>query len=322
MNPSEDPSDRLLDSLLSEQAKGKPDEALLRAISSRLGARDSKRPRDRSFNFVWPAAGAAVVLLAAAGLFWNHGNETAAVIDDRELAVRDHPVKSTDEHGDPLLSEGDGPLPGTEALKPVADDGSRAVGADPDHLLDSLSFILEEDTAWYVQFGFESEGKWAPRIVGKAHDGTRFKNRVAAVEMLSPGDVFFKDLSMAGRFKFLGFTERQVTSERTGITRIAKIGQYEDLKPNKLGVRYESQQSLPRAKIDASAYHDRTAVLELEALGFDGMEFKVEERTWFSLPPGGGEKRFFLEDVRADRIVVTMENPDSTTKTRVIAKGQ
>ena len=36
MNPSEDPSDRLVDSLLKEQSRGKADEDLLRSIEEML----------------------------------------------------------------------------------------------------------------------------------------------------------------------------------------------------------------------------------------------------------------------------------------------
>lgn len=70
MNPSEDPSDRLLDSLLSEQARCKPDHALLSAVSSKLGPRASGRPGDRSVSYFWSAA-AAILLLAAGGVWWS-----------------------------------------------------------------------------------------------------------------------------------------------------------------------------------------------------------------------------------------------------------
>ena len=47
MNPSEDPNDRLIDSLLSEQAKGKPDEALLRAVAAHAGVAPEELDRAR-----------------------------------------------------------------------------------------------------------------------------------------------------------------------------------------------------------------------------------------------------------------------------------
>ena len=322
MTPSEDPSDRLLDSLLSEQARGKPDQALLSAVSSKLESSASDQSGARSFKYIWHAAAVAVLTLAAAGLFWNDGNESAVVIDDRELAVRDPSVKPAEDGGEPLSSDRDVRIPGMEDTKPVADYGSTTEAVDSDHLLNSLRFVEEEHTSWYVQFGYESDGKWAPKLVGVSSTGQRFGNRTSGEGLLlEPGDIFFNDLSMAGRFKFIGFSERDVTSEMTKITQTVKIALFEDLKPNKAGVRYESQQPLPRARIDASAYHDRTAVLELAIPGFDGMEFKVEERTWFSLPPGAGENRCFLAEVLPDRIVVEMEKKDGTKEARVIAKN-
>lgn len=51
MNPSEDPNDRLIDSLLSEQTKGKPDEVLLRAVASKIQAPPKARSERRNLDF-------------------------------------------------------------------------------------------------------------------------------------------------------------------------------------------------------------------------------------------------------------------------------
>ena len=71
MNPSEDPNDRLIDSLLREQAKGKSDEALLRAIATKMQAVPKAKSERRNLDFFWPATAAAVVLPTAGGLFWK-----------------------------------------------------------------------------------------------------------------------------------------------------------------------------------------------------------------------------------------------------------
>ena len=58
MNPSEDPNDRLIDSLLREQAKGKSDEALLRAIATKMQAVPKAKSERRNLDFFWPATAA------------------------------------------------------------------------------------------------------------------------------------------------------------------------------------------------------------------------------------------------------------------------
>ena len=342
MNPSEDPNDRLIDSLLSEQAKGKPDEALLRAVASKMqSAPKAKSPR-RNLDFFWPATAAAVVLLAAGGLLWkafeNPGDETRRLVEapgpDPEKAGDPLPVAtpgeeevaSQEENRPPVVEpevaeagEGNpGPEPeiaGTGDPKPVLDQESGGKMDDQIQALNALRYVRDESAMWYVQFGFESQGKWAPKLVARSASGKRAESKVSALEMISPGDTFFKDGFMAGRFKFLGFTERQITSERTKLTNNVKFAEYEDLRHNKKGERYESQYGLPDAQLTQSAYYDRTAVME-----FEGAEFEVEERTKFSLPPGGEDGEFFLKQVTPERIVVEFPGADGKAVVREIAR--
>lgn len=188
-------------------------------------------------------------------------------------------------------------------------------------LINKLAYLKDESIQWYVQFGFESEGKWAPKLLGLDPAKKPFDNKVSALEMLQAGDTFFKDGSMAGRFKFTGIIEKEVTSERTKLTQKVRFAQYEDLKENKKGEKYESQYGLPNAQIDASSYYDRTAVLELQAIGYEGKEFKVEERTAFAIPPDAPEKNYFLKQVTPDSIVVEYKDASGATQTKEIKKG-
>jgi hypothetical protein len=188
-------------------------------------------------------------------------------------------------------------------------------------LIDKLAYLKDESTMWYVQFGFESEGKWAPKIRIRTPDGKQIENKVSALEMIKPGETFFKEKEMAGRFKFTGIIEKEVTSERTNLTQMVKFGQYEDLKPNKAGDKYESQYGLPDAQLTASAYYDRFAVLDLQAVGYAGQEFKVEERAAFALPSDAPEKNYFLKQVTPDSIVVEYKDADGATQTKEIKKG-
>ena len=332
MNTSEDPNDRLIDSLLSEQAKGKPDEALLRAIASKMQSPAKAKSTRRNLDFFWPATAAAVVLLAAGGLLWNALEKPDEKAGRLVEAPGPDPVKAPEKAGDtlPVAAPGEGEVanqeeeipPGVEPEiagagdpKPVLDQESGGGMDDPVQALNALRYVRDESTMWYVQFGFESEGTWAPKLVALTGGGERKGNKVSALNMLKPGETFFKEGFMAGRFKFLGITEREVTSERTKLIRKVKFAHYEDLKPNKKGQRYESEYGLPDAGLTKKAYYDRTAVLE-----FEGKEFKVEERRKFSLPPGGEGRDFFLQQVTPEQVVVEATGVDGKVVVREIAR--
>lgn len=189
-------------------------------------------------------------------------------------------------------------------------------------LINKLAYVKDESIMWYVQFGIEAGGKWAPRFVGLTPDKkTKLQNRVSAVEMLSPSDNFFKEGEFANRFKFTGLEEREVKSERTGLVQRVKFALYEELKPTKKGDKYESQAGLPDAELEAKAYYDRTAVLDLRAIGYEGKEFKVEERTKFALPPDATEKNYLLKKVTPTGIEVEYTDASGQTQTREIPKG-
>jgi hypothetical protein len=55
-------------------------------------------------------------------------------------------------------------------------------------------------------------------------------------------------------------------------------------------------------------------------LEFQGKEFKVEERTGFSLPPGGEGEEFFLKQVTPERVVVEVTGVDGKVVVREISK--
>jgi hypothetical protein len=66
--------------------------------------------------------------------------------------------------------------------------------------------------------------------------------------------------------------------------------------------------------------HDRTAFLELQAVGEKGKLFPVEEGTKFALPSGGDEKSYLLKEVTPEAIVVEFEGKDGTESV-TIPKG-
>lgn len=189
-------------------------------------------------------------------------------------------------------------------------------------LIKKLAYVRDESIKWYVLYNLDTDGKWAPRLTYVGPDGKLQENRVSMMNMLKPGDVFFAEGSLMGqRFKFTGFTQKEVESQRTHTKQMVKVGLFEDLSENKKGDKYESQASLPKAEIEANAYYDRKAVLELRAIGNAGKEFKIQERTAFALPPDAPTKNYFLKKVTPDGIEVEVTKEDGSKETVAISKG-
>lgn len=184
-----------------------------------------------------------------------------------------------------------------------------------------LAYVDDESLGWFVKFGTEIQGKWAPRIY-EVEDGAaadRPANRVSPLDLLEAGDIFFEKEPFKDRFIFLRIEDREVFNERTNITENLRFALYEDLRPNKKGKPYEIPNRLPEAEEPKYYHYDRTAVLELRAVGEQGKEFKVEENTRFSLPSGDGEMGYLLKRVTPDEIEIEWE-VDGETRSRVIPK--
>ncbi len=188
-------------------------------------------------------------------------------------------------------------------------------------LVDKLAYVKDESIQWYVTFGFEDGGRWAPKLEALTPDKKLVQNNVSAENMLTAGDTFFKDKAFQGRFKFVGITKKMVHSDKTNTDSEVNVAEYEELKPNKKGLKYESQYGLPKAEIPNKAYYDRTAVLDLLAVGAAGKEFKVEEGMTFALPPGGEEKKYLLKSVSTTAIEVEFTDKDGQKQTKTIQKG-
>lgn len=191
--------------------------------------------------------------------------------------------------------------------------------SDPDshpELALKLAYVKEEAKGWFLEYGLDMNGKWMPKFEDLE---TKEKNRVELTAPLSPGDTFFEKEPFKGRFKFLRIEERTEMNERLNYEQTLKYGIFEDLRPNKLGTTYEIPNTLPRAERPRYYQYDRTAVLELQALGMEGREFKVEENTRFALPPDSENKDYLLKSVSPDAIEVEWEE-DGETKSRSIPK--
>ena len=224
------------------------------------------------------------------------------------------------------LALASGEEPSAEAVPTEAGGQPEAVAAgevqmvakDPEADLARLTFVRSAATKWYVPFGLESEGMWAPRFVGITPLGTRLQNRISALEMLSVGDVFFREGSMAARFKFSGMIEREIISERTGLRRLAKIAQYEDLRGAVPGRVYESISGLPEADLEKVAYQDPTAVFEFVPERGKKSSLEVQVGDHFSLPPGAPQPRYLLKSLDARSVTLEYQNQAGQTKTSTL----
>lgn len=167
-------------------------------------------------------------------------------------------------------------------------------------LIQKLAYVGDEAEEWIVEWSFESEGKWIPKYA----DGKGGKNKVDFGSAIAPGGTFFAEEPAKDRFKFIGFEDRTVRNERVNIDEKVRYAIFEDQKENKKGLKYEMPQRFPRAQRPDYIQYDRTAILDLRAIGRSGQTFKVEERTAFSLPAGEAEKGYFLKEVTPDAITV------------------
>jgi Ca-activated chloride channel family protein len=92
MKPSEDPSDRLVDSLLREQTRGKADEALLQAIEEKLdGVPLVQRPSGSRRSRSWlPLSAAAAVVLGGVGTYmWDRQSRSETRVSEAQMAAED-----------------------------------------------------------------------------------------------------------------------------------------------------------------------------------------------------------------------------------------
>lgn len=156
---------------------------------------------------------------------------------------------------------------------------------------------------------------------------SRFPRRefsMSAENAVGPGDVLVfreADCPANGRFRLLEIEEREEMRERVNIPEVRKYATIEDLKENKQGEKYELPRRVTNVALPQQIRRDRTAVLELRAVGYEGKTFKVEERTAFGLPPDSTKKDFFLKEVTDEAITVeNRENPQQPV-TVVIPKG-
>ncbi|MCU0795501.1 MAG: thrombospondin type 3 repeat-containing protein [Akkermansiaceae bacterium] len=187
-------------------------------------------------------------------------------------------------------------------------------------LIAKLSFIKDESSWWFLEFGNFFNGQWTPKM--ETEGGSKF--RVGFAAPLKEGDLFFSDAppesGFMNRFKFLKVEDRTVRNERLNIDEQMQFAIVEDQRENKKGMIHEIPNRIPRPDRPKFRKYDRSAVFELGAIGQEGKEFKVEENTRFALPQDGKEKTYLLKEVTPEKVVIEWEE-DGETRSVEIPKG-
>ena len=192
-------------------------------------------------------------------------------------------------------------------------------GTDPNDpksypsLIAKLMYQKDESLAWVVRPGYESDGGKFPFTY---EDALRRVNRIPAGEDVGPGKLFFKKEPMANRFKLLSSEVVKEMNSKTHTEEDVTYTIIEDQRPNKKGKTYKIPAPLSEQRKNEYVQYDHTAVFSLEALGKNGVEFKVEENTSFALPPDAPKKEYLLKKVTTDS--VTLEYTDSKGKNQTL----
>lgn len=184
-------------------------------------------------------------------------------------------------------------------------------------LIAKLKYVGDETLTWVLLPRYGSEGSFPFNY----EDTKGGKNKASPANMIAPGELFFAAGTMANRFKLLGAEDRKELNPRTNAEQTVTIVRIEDQRPNKIGTVYEFPSPLNDDRKNEFVKFDRTAILSLEALGMGGTEFKVEENTTFSLPPGDAKKDYLAKIVTPESVTIEYKDTAGETKTIEITKG-
>ncbi len=189
-------------------------------------------------------------------------------------------------------------------------------------LIQKLVYLGDEAVKWVLRpSGFPDAQQ--PETNFEYSDTNRLKLKTPAAEPIKINGLFFagdQAGSAKDRFKYLGFEVKQVMNDKIEAVEDITIIKVEDQKLNKKGMIYEFTANFRPADVGKFAKFDRKAKLSLEALEFNGQEFKVEELTDFALPKDTEVKNFRMMEVTPARIVVRETLKDGSTKLHEINK--
>jgi hypothetical protein len=137
---------------------------------------------------------------------------------------------------------------------------------------------------------------------------------------IGSGANIFEDGLCAGRYRLKSVSVKEVLNEATNLKSPNEFAIIEDLAPHK-GDSFEIPKSPSRKDRPATVRYDRTAVLELDAIGQKGKEFKVLENGTFSLPEGDPQKAYRLVKISPTAISVEFKDSSGATQTIEIKKN-
>jgi hypothetical protein len=184
-------------------------------------------------------------------------------------------------------------------------------------LIAKLKYVRDESLKWVLRPTYGDNGSFPFNYF----DSNKGINKATATDMVAPGALFFTKGVMTNRFKLLGSEVRREMNPKTNVEMEITYVRIEDQRPNKKGTVYEYPAPLSEERMNEHAKYDRTAILSLEAVGYAGREFKVEENTAFALPPDGPKKDYIAKKVTPESVTVEYTNAAGEKKSVEISKG-
>ncbi|KAB2639151.1 MAG: hypothetical protein DVB25_06210 [Verrucomicrobia bacterium] len=184
-------------------------------------------------------------------------------------------------------------------------------------LINKLKYEKDDSLNWCIRPGFP-DGDAFTFNYGDSHNG---RNRSKTGITVKPGELFFTEGVMKDRFKYLGMVKRMEMNASTHTQMEVTYAKIEDQLPNKKGVIYEIPQFSEGREQEFSKY-DRSGVLSLEAIGYEGKPETIKENTRFGLPFDSPKKDYLLKKVSPDGVEVEYTDAVSgAKKTALIHKG-
>ncbi|GAA5125861.1 hypothetical protein JIN84_14755 [Luteolibacter yonseiensis] len=184
-------------------------------------------------------------------------------------------------------------------------------------LIAKLKYSRDESLKWVLRPTYGDNGSFPFNFF----DSKGGVNKTGAADMIPPGGLFFTKGVMLNRFKLLGSEIRREMNPKTNVEMEITYVRIEDQRPNKKGTVYEYPAPLSEERMNEHAKYDRTAILSLEAVGYAGKEFKVEENTTFALPPDGPKKDYLAKVVTPESVTIEYTNAAGEKKSVQISKG-
>lgn len=190
-------------------------------------------------------------------------------------------------------------------------------------LILKLVYIKDDSISWALRpSGYPTPEDTSVNF--EYSDSRKIRERTPASAPMEKGGILFTDADSKapiGRFKYVDFeTKREFSQAIQADIEVTTI-RIEDLKPNKQGTIYEIPANFSIAReLKKYTNHDRTAILSLEAIGNNGIEFRVEEFTDFSLPFGNEPKRYHMMEITPLSIKVRETLEDGSTVIHEIPK--